>query len=349
MLNPTDTMERTVADEIAQVSMERPHVVLLGAGASRAAFPNGERAGKRLPLMADFLAIVPVGTVLSRAAVPAAGRDFESVYAELVRDSRADGIRVSLEAVVFDYFASLALSDGPTLYDHLILSLRPKDVIATFNWDPFLIQAVRRNARLGGCPRILFLHGNVLQGFCATDRVFGVRGARCSRCQQSFEPVSLLYPIGEKNYEGHPAIRSAWEEVRAAFKAAFMVTIFGYGAPQSDRGAVDLLKEAWGSWETREYEQFEIINVLDEDTLVQSWRPFIHTHHYEVYADFYQSWIARHPRRTGEAYRNQYLEAAFIDENPIPKALGFEELWSWYKPLLLAERQAARMNRGSAF
>jgi cyclic nucleotide-binding protein len=26
-----------------------------------------------------------------------------------------------------------------TLYDHLVLSLRPKDVIATFNWDPFLI------------------------------------------------------------------------------------------------------------------------------------------------------------------------------------------------------------------
>ena len=39
----------------------------------------------------------------------------------------------------YDYFAMLRLPDSPTLYDYLILSTM--DIIATFNWDPFLLQA----------------------------------------------------------------------------------------------------------------------------------------------------------------------------------------------------------------
>jgi hypothetical protein len=31
-----------------------PHVVILGAGASRAAFPNGDAKEKRLPLLVDL-------------------------------------------------------------------------------------------------------------------------------------------------------------------------------------------------------------------------------------------------------------------------------------------------------
>lgn len=37
----------------------RRHIVLLGAGASRAAFPNGEGTGKHLPLMSDFAKTLP--------------------------------------------------------------------------------------------------------------------------------------------------------------------------------------------------------------------------------------------------------------------------------------------------
>ena len=60
---------------------------------------------------------------------------------------------------------------------------------------------------------------------------------------------------------------------------------------------------------------------------------FIHTHHYEIKNDFYDSWIAKHPRRTGEAYVNQYYEAKFISDNPIPKDKDFSALWEWLKPL----------------
>ena len=52
-----------------------------------------------------------------------------------------------------------------------------------------------------------------------------------------------------------------------------MVTIFGYSAPQSDRGAVDLLGAAWGGSQKRSLEQFEIIDVKDEEPLVEAYFP----------------------------------------------------------------------------
>lgn len=116
-------------------------------------------------------------------------------------------------------------------------------------------------------------------------------------------------------------------------KHAFMVSIFGYGAPTSDASAIALLKNAWGSVDERSMEEFEIIDVRDEDDLRETWSPFIHTHHYRVENSFYDSWIANHPRRTGEAYLNQFLKAQFIENNPLPKNADFEELWSWYDRL----------------
>jgi hypothetical protein len=87
-------------------------------------------------------------------------------------------------------------------------------------------------------------------------------------------------------------------------------------------------------------EQFEIVDVRDEDDLRATWAPFIHTHHYEVSKDFYQSWLANHPRRTGEAYVNQFLRAKFIESNPLPKDAGFQELWSWFEKFYAAEAGA---------
>lgn len=331
---------KSAAEEIADVSMGRPHVVLLGAGASRAAFPQGERNGKRLPVMADFFEIASIADALASAGISYSGRNFEELYSELTHDPAKAMIRETLEHAVFDYFSVLELQDEPTLFDYLVLSLRPKDVIATFNWDPFLIQAVRRNGHVGGAPRLLFLHGNVLEAYCEIDRVHGVRGAKCSRCGQPFVPGKLLYPIAEKDYDTDPAIQSSWRAVKCAFEHAFMVTFFGYGAPQSDRGAVDLLHEAWGGWQQRNMEQVEIIDIKEHDELLETWRPFVHTHHYDVHTDFYESWIANHPRRTGEAYKSQYLDVRFIENNPVLRTRNLAELWSWFEALVAAEARA---------
>jgi len=103
--------------------------------------------------------------------------------------------------------------------------------------------------------------------------------------------------------------------------------------------AIELLKDAWGEVERRSMEQTEIIDIRSEEDLHKTWEPFIHTHHYEIHENFYESWIAKHPRRTGEAYINQYLNAQFIEDNRIPMHLGFPEIWEWYKPLMDIEKE----------
>lgn len=335
-------MEVSRDEEILNVSMGRPHLVIVGAGASRAAFPNGEATGRRLPLMNDFTEIVPVGDILRSSGIKSKSKNFEDIYSELAagRGKKAE-IRAALEDAIFDYFSSLRLPATPTIYDHLIWALRPKDAFVTFNWDPFLIQAVTRRGPRATHPRLLFLHGNVLQGYCEKDRIHGVVGARCSECGGRFGRVRLLYPVSEKNYQEQPAIRSAWEAGRWALENAFMVTVFGYGVPQSDRAVMQLFRDAWGGSLRRNLEQFEFIDVRDEKSLVQSWEGFIHTHHYEVHQDFFDSWIANHPRRTGEAYWSQYMDAAFIDSNPVIRTDDFDEFREWYQPLIAAEQAHA--------
>ena len=121
----------SVEQEIQQVSMSRPHVVILGAGASRAALPHGDAYGRRLPLMADFLeVVVGVRDILMKAGLSLVENDFEATYSRIVQDPKYTDVVAELESVIFKYFDSLRLPDNPTLYDHLLLSLREKDVIA---------------------------------------------------------------------------------------------------------------------------------------------------------------------------------------------------------------------------
>jgi hypothetical protein len=79
-------------------------------------------------------------------------------------------------------------------------------------------------------------------------------------------------------------------------------------------------------------EQTCFITIQDEDEVLANFDRFVHTHHYEIDSDFYDSWIARHPRRTGEAWWNQYLECKFLPDSPIPKNAAFLELWVWLQP-----------------
>ena len=218
------------------------------------------------------------------------------------------------------------------MYDHLLLSLREKDCIVTFNWDPLIVQAYRRNNEKFDLPYLLFLHGNVAIGYCKDDIKPGLNGARCPKCNSLFKPTKLLYPIREKDYDQDGFISLQWEGLNHYIEAAFMITFFGYSAPKSDVRAIELMKLAWGKIEDRNMEQTEIIDIESKELLRETWNTFIHSHHYEVHNNFYASWIANHPRRTGEAYYNQYLLAEFIESNPIPKDLPLNELWEWLKP-----------------
>ena len=323
----------SVEQEIEQVDVGKPHVVILGAGASYAAFPNGDKNGRKLPLMNNLVETLGLQDLISSTGLSFSSDNFEDIYSELYRKPELKGIRTELENAVYDYFSGMELPDEPTLYDHLVLSLRDKDAIATFNWDPFLVQAFRRNSPRFRLPSILFLHGNVGIGYCPDKHTKGNNGSWCSQCGKSLIPTKLLYPVEVKNYHLDEFISHEWEMIARFLKHAFMLTIFGYGAPTSDVSAMGLFKEAWGSVDVRAMEETEIVDIKVEDDLCETWSQFIHSHHYQIQNDFYKSWIANHPRRTGEAHKNQFFESKFIDNNPLPNTASFNELWSWYDRL----------------
>ena len=171
LLARTSRTSVTQINQYGNVPASRPHVVILGAGASRAALPDGDANGRRLPLMADFLEALPsVQEHLLEAGVEVDENDFKLTYGRMAKNCEHSALAATIETEIYNYFDAPRLPPTPTLYDHLMLALRKKDVIATFNWDPLLLQAARRCSSPGAeFPRLLFLHGNVLSGFCSTD------------------------------------------------------------------------------------------------------------------------------------------------------------------------------------
>ncbi len=144
------------AYNVYALSIKRPHLVLLGAGASLAAFPNGEKNGLKVPLMNNFVETVNgLSDYLGKCRIDYKGQNFEDLYNSLYEDSQYDEIRQVIEKIIYDYFAQMELPDEPTLYDHLILSLTARDAVATFNWDPFLWQAICRNCHRVGEDNLL--------------------------------------------------------------------------------------------------------------------------------------------------------------------------------------------------
>jgi hypothetical protein len=294
----------------------------------------------KLPLMCDFLDILtPVRDLLESAGVRTSGRNFEEVHSEIAADGRRD-LCLEVEALIYHYFSALRLPDHPTLYDRLVLSLRNKDVVATFNWDPFLIQAKHRNPILSGHgPQLLFLHGNVLAAFCEADSYAGPVGSACQRCGKPLLPSRLLYPIKEKDYDSDPMIAVNWKQVRADLEGSFKVTVFGYGAPASDVAAIRLLKDGLGDPEKKKLNQIEIIDIRSQSQVYDAWEPFIeiHNYHSKIHSSFDASSIALHPRRTGEAYIRQNIDGQFLRSNRMPDSTDWPELWDWVGALIERE------------
>lgn len=330
-----------VEQEIADVSAVRPHVLLLGAGASFAALPDGDKNGRPVPLLREVAKQLNVVDLFPNDLKDLSIENFELAYSRLFERGASRQL-TAVNTTIRDYFSTLELPDEPNLYDTINLSLRGKDAIFTFNWDPFLMQSQRRLAMRGittDLPKLFFLHGNVMVGYCEKDRVTGEVGRSCRHCGQPFTPSDLLFPVEHKDYQTNPFIKNEWNAAQTYLANCLMFTIFGYSAPKTDQEAIDLLKNGWGEVELREFEQTEVISRpgADHDALADKWDPFMHTHHYDILDSFYGSFIAKHPRRSIEAFWNQYIKTKFINDNTVPKFSNFDDMAAWYQPLLDAE------------
>jgi hypothetical protein len=313
-----------------------PHVVILGAGASKAAFRRGDASGKQVPVMAELAHCLELEPSLAAVGFPD-GSNFESIYDELASTNCSPALKLEIEYRVRSYFESLALPETPTLYDYLLVSLREDDLIATYNWDPFLALAFKRNRLVRNLPQLAFLHGNVEIAFCVKDQVKGFRGDICRKCDQMLEPTTLLYPVRKKDYKSDPFIANERSVLKDFLNEAYMLTIFGYGAPATDTDAVDLMSRVWTNNPRFELGQVSIVDIKSKEELERTWEPFFCRSHYGIHKELSTSWILRHPRRSREALVMATLQNAPWQDNPFPDLKTLSELHSWIAPLIAEE------------
>ena len=316
--------------------LRRSHVIILGAGASKAAFPGGDAKGNIVPVMNELVEVANLKRFLDYRGIKELPNNFEELYSELLNRGDQEILKI-IEFAVWQYFVCMEMPIKPTLYDHLILSLRDKDMIATFNWDPFLIEARLRNRKVKSLPQLAFLHGNVRIGYCKEHNEYGIMASRCPICDEYIKPTALLYPVLEKDYDFNKFIKTQWDMLGAYLESACTLTIFGYSGPASDTKAVELMKKAWGEVQKRNLEQIEIIDIKSDQELYETWKPFIYPGHYEVRKSLYESYIGRFPRRSAEAFWAQFMDARFIDGIEYPKDASWENLRKFYSPLLEEE------------
>ena len=316
-----------------------PHVIVLGAGASLAAFPNGDRHGATLPLMKNLIEKTGLLPVLGLHGIATPIDNFEAFYDHLASKGTNPVLQDAIEQTIRKYFAELELPDEATLYDYLLLSLREKDLIATFNWDPFLAQAYRRNAEIRRLPQIVFLHGNVAIGTCHAHRQKGFASDTCHKCNEVLTPTRLLYPVKQKNYTSDGFIANEWEMLRSFLGRAYMVTIFGYSAPATDIAARTLMLDGWKSNPTVELGHIDIVDIRPRAEIETSWSDFFVRQQYGTYDDMLDTYQFRHPRRSCDAFAMARLQQQPWSENPFPCFKELSRLHDWIKPLLDEEER----------
>jgi len=327
----------------------KPHVVILGAGASIAAIPNGDKNGRKTSVMKGFIKKLGMEDTIKDLNLTTTSDNLEDIYSELITIKKFEDITKDLEKRIYEYFSSLEIPDEPTVYDYLLLSLTEKDLIATFNWDPLLLQAYQRVHEItDNLPKIAFLHGNVAYGNCKNKHEKPIGGFiynACPDCGEFFQPSKLLYPIVNKDYMRDRNLKANWILTQQYINNAFMITIFGYSAPKTDKAAMDLLQKAWGKNSDRSLEEINIIDITKVRILKNAWDKFLYFDHFNIVNNFFDSYLGSFPRRSCETV----FDTLFKNQ-PRDNSRGFKKNWSFNKlkkfvaPLILEEEKYDREN-----
>ena len=329
----------------ANTFAQRPHLVIIGAGATMDAIPNGDKNGKRSSVMEGFIETLGFTDTIKDANLCIESNNLEDVYSALAECESCNSIRLNLENAIFSYFYSLELPDSITKYDLLIASLTKKDCIASFNWDGLLVDAYLRLMKItDDLPEIIFLHGNVKVGYCADCDTFGYYRLSCPKCGTPFSRTRLLYPIKHKNYSNDIFIRKQWRIFEDFLSRAAIVTIYGYSAPKTDIEAIEKLQNA--------FTRIAINRFLDEIQIIER-EGFNHNNisdawvnlssnvhgHLNIYDSFFDTYLAEFPRRSVEGYAKRNI-LGWWGDSPLSftKKRGcnytFNELRNYILPLL---------------
>ncbi len=323
---------------------ERPHVVILGAGASVATIPKEDKYGVHSITMANCIDALKLKDLLLAANIKEKSGNLEAIYSELAERKDCELLKMVIEDKITTYFGNLKLPDTPTIYDYLLLSLRKKDYVFTFNWDPMLIQAYQRVSNItDNLPLMVFLHGNI--GMAKCDNCGQIQysfNSECISCGcESLIRSKLLFPVKDKSYTDDEYISNAWRTFLEVIAGCTILTVFGYSAPSSDIKAVKAMQVAFNS-NFRKFDKIEIIDIKPENEISENWNPFFEStnSNYDIIPSFWNSILARFPRRTIEGYCQANIKCWWGDSSiKFRPDLNFEELKNLITPLLNKEKQ----------
>ena len=286
-----------------------PHVVIVGAGASIAACKT-DKNGREVPLLKNIHNILRLTDELEKYNFSNEQMgDFEKLFSDIYGRDEYKDLQEKLEFEVCHYFSDLKIPDEPTLYDYLVLSLTEKDAIISFNWDPFLMQAYRRNIDVGNLPELIFPHGNSGVGLCNDCKVKGYAGCLCPNCFKALEQMPLLYPTGKKDYNSKSIIKNEWNRAKDVLSRAAGITVYGYSAPVTDVEAVELMKSAISISQMKDIAPFTIINLPEnENEQRRKWSEFYDVKMVLYCNEFKQSSLWRNPRVSLETLFDAILQ-----------------------------------------
>ena len=89
--------------------MVSSHTFILGAGASRAAFPNGDKFGHILPLMYDFVKVLSLADFFEHHGIDYKDQNIEDVYDRLYTEDKNNPVLEELNNIIINYFSSLRI------------------------------------------------------------------------------------------------------------------------------------------------------------------------------------------------------------------------------------------------
>lgn len=286
-----------------------PHVVIVGAGASIAACGK-DKNGNKVPVLRNIHNILGLTDELRKYSFSDEQmEDFEKLFSDINGKAEYRDLQKRLEYEVCDYFSKLQIPEEPTLYDYLILSLTEKDAIISFNWDPFLMQAYKRNIDVGNLPELIFPHGNAGVGLCYHCKIKGYANCLCPRCFKELEQMPLLYPIGKKEYNTKPIIVNEWNRAKKVLARAAGITVYGYSAPVTDIEAVELMKSANSISQMKDIAPFTIVNLArNEDEQRERWKEFYDVKRMCYCNSLEETLLWRTPRVSLEAFFDANLQ-----------------------------------------
>jgi hypothetical protein len=292
--------------------------------------------------MNDFIECLGIEDVIRKSGHDPHG-NFEAIYSQIYRTGNSSVLN-ELNSTIRDYFSKITIPDVPTVYDYLVLSMRSKDVIITFNWDPLLPQAYKRWRHLGAVlPQLLFLHGNVDIGVDIDKRAIGFLSDG-PYPGHTLVPSKLLYPIDKKNYNDDPFVSESWRITTNYLSDAYNITIFGYSAPTTDVEARALLLKAWKDNLSRELAYISIVDIRDPLEVKKSWADFdlddpARNRRVGASSEFLRSDLIRHPRRSCEAFAFATLQQDPWRADPFPplETISLAQLEAWITPVIEEE------------